>query len=128
MMKEGKNLMRNGMRTANLDQKILKAVLMLRRWGNKSQSKEEQIAEQYQWIEADPEYANSLDGWIDSLRKDLSMSPEERRAKEGKEFEEFLAREAEWDLQQQEMYRDRERDEWDDLWADRARSVGAIYA
>lgn len=116
------------MRTSNLDQKILKAVLMLRRWGNKSQSKEEQIAEQYKWIEADPEYANSLDGWIDSLREDLVMSQEERRAKEEKEFEEFLAREAEWDLQQQEMYRDRERDEWDDLWADRALSVGAIYA
>lgn len=78
------------MRTSNLDQKILKAVLMLRRWGNKFQSKEEQIAEQYRWLEADPEYANSLDGWIDSLREDLAMTPEERRAKEEREFEESL--------------------------------------
>lgn len=116
------------MRTSNLDQKILKAVLMLRRWGNKSQSKEEQIAEQYQWIEADREYANSLDGWIDSLREDLAMTPEERQAKEEREFEESLIREEEWERREvARYYEDHDRDEWDDLWADRARSVGAIY-
>lgn len=106
----------------SVDLKILKAILMLRRWGNKYQTKEEQIAEQHQWLKDDPTYAERLDEWIDSLREDLAMTPEERRAKEEREFEESLIREEEW-----EMYRPRERDEWDDLWADRARSVGATW-
>lgn len=109
------------------DQKILKAVLMLRRWGNKYQTKEEQIAEQRRWLADDPTYADRLDEWIDSLREDLAMTPEERRAKEEREFEEFREGESEWDLREQEMYKPRDRDEWDDLWADRARSVGATW-
>lgn len=111
----------------DLHLKILKAILMLRRWGNKYQTKDEQIAEQYQWLKDDPTYADRLDEWIDSLREDLALTPEGRRAKEEREFEESLIREEEWDRRQQEMYRKRDRDEWDDFWADRARSVGAVY-
>lgn len=112
----------------NTDQKILKAILMLRRWGNKYQTKEEQIAEQHRWLEDDPTYAERLDGWIDSLREDLALTPEERRAKEEREFEESLIREEEWERKQAAMYyTDHDRDEWDDLWADRARSVGATW-
>ena len=106
------------------DQKILKAILMLRRWGNKYQTKEEQIAEQHQWLADDPTYADRLDEWIDSLREDLAMTPEERQAKEEREFEESLIREEEWERRE---YEDHDRDEWDDLWADRARSVGATW-
>ena len=109
------------------DLKILKAILMLRQWGNKYQTKEEQIAEQHRWLKDDPTYAERLDEWIDSLREDLALTPEERRAKEEREFEESIIREEEWDLREQSMYRERERDEWDDLWADRARSVGATW-
>jgi len=108
------------------DQKILKAVLMLRRWGNKSQSKEEQIKEQKRWLEKDPTYAERFDEWIQSLREDLAKPPEQLEAEHEREFAEFLEREAEWDLREQQMYRDHSHDEWDDLWADRARSVGAI--
>lgn len=117
------------MRTANLDQKILKAVLMLRRWGNKYQTKEEQIAEQYRWLKDDPTYEERLDEWIDSLREDLALTPEERRAKEEWELEEYLIREEELERREAaRYYEDNDRDEWDDLWADRASSVGAIYA
>ena len=108
------------------DQKILKAVLMLRRWGNKSKSKEEQIEEQKRWLEEDPAYADVFDDRIQSLREDLAKAPEQLEAEREREFEEFLEKETEWDLKEQQMHRGRERDEWDDLWADRARSVGAI--
>lgn len=113
----------------NVDQKILKAILMLRRWGNKYQTKEEQIAEQHRWLKDDPTYYEErLDEWIDALRGDLALTPEERRAKEEREFEESLMREEEWDRREAaRYYEDRDRDEWDDLWADRARSVGATW-
>lgn len=109
------------------DQKILKAVLMLRRLVVDShQTKEEMIEEQKRWLEADPEYADRFDGWIDSMRADLMLTPEETEAKHEREFAEFLEREAEWDYREQQMYRDRERDEWDDFWSDRARDCGAV--
>ena len=109
-----------------MEQKILKAVLMLRRLGNTYQSKEEQIAEQRRWMEEDEEYAERFDKWVDSMRYDLSKTPEERQEEHDREFEEFLEREAEYDRQHQAMYSGRERDEWDDLWDDRARECGAV--
>ena len=69
------------------DQKILKAVLMLRRWGNKSKSKEEQIEEQKRWLEEDPAYADVFDDRIQSLREDLAKAPEQLEAEREREFE-----------------------------------------
>lgn len=105
------------------DQMILKAILLLRKCGNKYQSKEEQIAEQKKWLAEIPGYADEFEGWIQALKEDLAKTPEQREA----EFEEFLEREAEYDYQEQRMYAEHERDEWDDLWDDRARSVGARW-
>lgn len=104
------------------DQMILKAVLMLRELGNKYQSKEEQIAEQKQWLADDPTYAERFFEWVDSMRADLQKTPEEREAESERIFDEMRELEAETEYQEWDY-----RDEWDDLWADRARSVGAVY-
>ena len=77
------------------DQKILKAVLMLRRFGNKYQAKEEQIAEQKKWLEQDPDYADQFDSWIDSLRDELAKTPEQREEESRRFCEELAEREAE---------------------------------
>jgi len=96
---------------------------MLRRLGNTYQTKEEQIAEFTEWYteanEAD------LDSWIDSLREDLHKTPEELEA-EAEEFREYLM-ERDEQLYYEEFGGRHDRDEWDDLWSDRAREVGAIY-
>jgi hypothetical protein len=106
-----------------LKQKILKATLMLRKLGNKYQTKEEQIAEFTEWYTAEKEA--DLDEWIDGLREELAKTPEQREEESLQFIEELSQRE--WELAQQEMAAMRhERDEWDDLWDDRARSVGAI--
>lgn len=106
-----------------LQQKIMKATLMLRKLGNKYQTKEEQIAEFTEWYPAEKE-AN-LDEWIDGLREELAKTPEQRE-EESRQFIEELSQ-REWELAQQEMAAMRhERDEWDDYWDDRARSVGAV--
>jgi hypothetical protein len=103
--------------------KILKATLLLRMVGNKYQTKDEQLAEFTEWYTADREA--DLDEWITSLKEELMKTPEQKQ----KESEEFLEQlmEGEWELAKQEMESMRyERDEWDDYWDDRARSVGAI--
>ena len=113
------------------DQMILKAVLLMRRCieldgGQNYQTKEEQIEEQRRWLAEDPTYADRFIEWIDSLREDLKKTPEQREA----EHEEFLEQlmEGEGELAQQEMASMwHDRDEWDDLWDDRARSVGAVW-
>ena len=90
-----------------IEQKVLKAILMLRKLGNKSQTKEEQIAEQLQWLSEDYGYTEeSIDEWIF--------------------IEELSEREAQMEYEERMSAR-RERDEWDDLWDDRARSVGAVW-
>lgn len=108
------------------DQMILKAVLMLRESGNKYQSKEDQIAEQKEWLErgyyGDGE---AFVEWIDGLREELQKTPEQREEESRIACEEMAKREAEelyWEIQSMRH----ERDEWDDLWDDRARSVGAV--
>ena len=109
----------------NTDLKILKAILMLRRLGNKYQTKEEQIAEQKQWLADDPTYAERLDEWIDSLREDLAKTPEQRE-EESRQFIEELSQ-REWEQAKQEMaWMRHDRDEWDDFWADRAKDCGAV--
>ena len=103
--------------------KVVKAVLMLRRCGNTSKSKEEQIAEQLEWLK-DPEYAKIFDEWIDSLREDLKKTPEQREKESEEYLEELLEREAE-QVREEMLSMRHDRDEWDDYWDDIARSVGA---
>lgn len=73
-------------------------------------------------------YRESIDfcavaAWIDDLRQNgLGVRTREEAQRER---EEFAEREAELEYQER-MSRQRDRDEWDDLWDDRARSVGAV--
>lgn len=108
------------------DQMILKAVLMLRKYGNTCKSKEEQIAEQKEWLEKG--YYGDGDAfveWIDWLREELQKTQEQREEESRIACEEMAEREAEMEYQER-MANSSYRDEWDDLWADRARSVGAF--
>ena len=107
-----------------LEQKILKAVLMLRKWGNKYQTKEEQIAEQKEWLEKGWTTEEAIDEWINGLREDLAKTPEQREEESRRFCEELAEREAE--LEYQERMSGYGRDEWDDRWDDAARSVGAV--
>ena len=106
-----------------LDQKILKATLMLRRWGNTYQTKDVQRAEFTKWYTAENE--KDLDEWIQSLREDLAKTPEQLEEESRQFIEELAEREAELEYQER-MSMWHERDEWDDLWDDRARDCGAI--
>lgn len=107
------------------DQKILKAVLMLRKLGNKYQTKEEQIAEQKQWIANGFYTGDSFDEWIDWMREELAKTPEQREAEAERISEEIAEREALQEYQERMSMRS-DRDEWDDYWADASRAVGAV--
>ena len=58
-----------------LEQKILKAVLMLRHF-NTYETKEKQLEDARRWYTEENE--KELDGWIDYLREELAKTPEER--------------------------------------------------
>ena len=83
---------------------ILKAELMRRRLcTDLRQSKEEAIAEYMEWYAEDTIDGEDTDkhlaDWIDSLREDLMMTPEEREARRETELEEMLEHEWEWEQQ-----------------------------
>lgn len=106
-------------------QMIVKAVLLLRRCGNKTATKERQIAEQMEWAETIPGHLDAVPEWIESLEAELRKTPEQKE-EEARIWQEDLEKwEAEQARQENEYLR-HDRDEWDDLWADRAREVGAI--
>ena len=105
---------------------ILKAVLMLRRYGNTYSTKEEQIAEQKEWIENGLQTPASFFEWIDWLREELAKTPEQREAESEQNCIEMAEREAEYEYEERNYWR-HERDEWDDLWDDRARDCGATW-
>jgi hypothetical protein len=63
--------------------------------------------------------------WVEWLREELAKTPEQREEESRIACEEMAEREAE-ELYQELQSMRYERDEWDDLWADRARSVGAV--
>ena len=108
-------------KTVITDQMILKAVLLLRRCGNTRQTKEEQIAEQKEWLRMEPTYADMFADWIEGMKEELRKTPEELE----EEMRLFREQEEEYEARHADWFR-HERDEWDDLWADRARSVGAV--
>ena len=99
---------------------ILKAVLMLRRVGNIYKTKEEQIAEQKDWIAKGIYTDDSFHEWIDWMREELAKTPEQREQESDAVCEEMAEDEAELEYDNRNY-----RDEWDDLWADRARECGA---
>lgn len=110
---------------------ILKATLMRRRLCDYlTQTKEEELAEYHELYNADTVHGEDTDAslrdWIDSLREDLAKTPEEREAESERFCEELAEREAEMEYAERMAMR-HGRDEWDDLWADRARECGAIY-
>ena len=106
-----------------LQQKILKATLMLRKLGNRYQTKEEQLVEFKNWYTAERE--SELDEWIEGLKEELAKTPEQLEEESQKFCEELAKRETEMEYQERMRCR-HDRDEWNDYWADAARSVGAV--
>ena len=83
------------------DNNILKAVLLLRKVGNRYTTKEEQVAEVQGWFDKGYMTDSSLQDWIESLKEELVKTPEQLEA----ESEELLERlcEAEAEQARQEM-------------------------
>lgn len=86
-----------------LQQKILKGILMLRVF-NRYQSKEEQIAELYDWYQKGYLTENQIDDWIDSLREDMHKTPEQLEEESRIVCEEMAERELEWALKEQKEH------------------------
>lgn len=66
----------------SIEQKILKAVLLLRKVGNKSQSKEEQLEEVKAWVRDDAMGESELDDWIAELQKSIDGGGDEDTEKD----------------------------------------------
>ena len=62
-----------------IEQKILKAVLLLRNF-NRYSSKEEQIEEQLKWYREGYTTEKDIDNWITDLKAEIKKTPEEREA------------------------------------------------
>lgn len=112
-----------------IELKALKAVLMLRKLGNTYDTKAKQIADTLTWyrdsnVDGHGLSESDLDDWITALQVELAKTPEQRE----KEAEEWREQESDWEWEQAQQeiasFR-RDRDEWTDLWDDRARSCGA---
>ena len=82
----------------NIEQKVLKAVLLLRKLGNKSQSKEKQIKEVGMWMRYGMEEAE-LDEWIDEMKRQLS-------GEEENEIDELVENEWDWNEDEWEWHED----------------------
>ena len=78
------------------DNDILKAVLLLRKVGNRYTTKEEQVAEVKGWFDKGYMTDSSLQDWIESLKEDLAKTPEQLET----ESEELLERLCEADAEQ----------------------------
>ena len=78
------------------EQLIVEAVLLLRKVGNKSTAKEDQLAEVNEWFAKGYMTDESLQEWIDGLKQELAKTPEQREA----ESEEFLEKLCEFDAEQ----------------------------
>lgn len=103
-----------------IELKVLKAVLLLRKI-NRYSIKEDEVSWTMSCIKNGLLSEQDIDDWIIRLKEDLPGTP----GKESEELSEHLAEcEAEQEYQER-MSMGHVRDEWDDLWDDRARSVGA---
>lgn len=83
------------------DNNILKAVLLLRKVGNKYSTKEEQLQEVKDWFARGSMTDDSLREWISGLKEELAKTPEQLEA----ESEEWIKEVEEFELEQakQEM-------------------------
>ena len=94
----------------SIDLLILKAVLLLRKAGNKYQTKEEQIEEQREWLWNGYTSRESLNEWIDELKREIAKTPEEQE----RESLELIDRLCEYDARELEREaREQERKERD---------------
>lgn len=75
--------------TEQTKQKILKAVLLLRKCGNKYDTKERQIYDEERYYELGWITNKDLDEWIKQLKEELAKTPEQKEA-ESKEYIEWL--------------------------------------
>ena len=103
---------------------ILKGVLMVRRLCDNGMTKDEDLARTREWY--DGLDLDVLQRWVDSLRADLAKTQEQREEESRIFWEELADADARIEYEERMAIR-HERDEWDDLWEDRARSCGAIY-
>ena len=104
-----------------IERKILKAVLMLKRLiPNHPQTKEDLIKEQLEWYTAGFTTDEMIDEWIDALREDMKKTPEQREEENRIDYEENAVWTLDYEISERYY-----RDEWDDLWLDRARECGA---
>ncbi len=60
----------------SIEQKILKAVLLLRKRGNRSQTREEQTEEVKSWMRDDAFSESELDEWIAELQRPIDEDEE----------------------------------------------------
>lgn len=74
---------------------ILKAVLLLRKVGNKYSTKEKQIAEVNEWFAKGHMTDEQLQEWIDGLKEDLAKTPEQLEEESRQFLEELMEAEAE---------------------------------
>lgn len=92
------------------DNNILKAVLLLRKAGNKYSTKEEQLQEVRDWFAKGYMTDESLQEWIDGLKEELAKTPEqleaecEERLEELMEFEAEQARQEMGDFYEEKFY------------------------
>lgn len=74
---------------------ILKAVLLLRKAGNKYSTKEEQVAEVNEWFAKGHMTDEQLQEWIDGLKEELAKTPEQLEEESRQRIEELMEAEAE---------------------------------
>lgn len=82
------------------DQNILKAVLLLRKCGNKSNTKEKQIHEVYSWFEKGYITDAILSEWVGDLKQELSKTPDQLAIEEEEYIKRICAIDAEQAMQE----------------------------
>ena len=75
--------------TEQTKQKILKAVLLLRKCGNKYDTKEQQIHDEERYYKLGWITDDEINEWIKSLKEEFAKTPEQKEA-ESKEYIEWL--------------------------------------
>ena len=77
------------------EQLVLKAVLLLRKVGNKSTTKEEQLQDVKDWFVEGYMTDDSLQEWVNELKNELAKTPEQLEAECEERLEELMEFDAE---------------------------------
>lgn len=77
------------------DNNILKAVLLLRKIGNKHSTKEKQLQEVKDWFTRGSMTDDSLQEWISWLKEELAKTPEQLKADSEERLQELMELDAE---------------------------------